>query len=102
MFIRLQISQQKLVVTTQEPKLMEQGINILNTLNIGSTGEVTEISIMNLDSFPGLYVTGLIKNKCQLVQEERDKQMPQRMEDKSPTDEKTLQNMFFCENTACI
>ena len=59
---------------TQELKAMEQEINILKTVNLVSTGKLIALLRMKPDSNSALYITGLIINKCQLMQEEREKQ----------------------------
>ena len=63
----------KLVLPNQEMNTKEQYIKNLNTVNVGSTGEVMPLPIMNPDSSFGIYMIGLFWKRFRLVQEYREK-----------------------------
>ena len=50
-------------------------MKILKTVNIKSTGEVTTLSRMKLDSYLGIYVTSLIKNNLPFFNKYRKKEV---------------------------
>ena len=53
---------------------MEHEMNILNSVNVGSIGDVISLSRMNPDSWSGIYVTSLLQKKWQLMNKERERQ----------------------------